>query len=89
MILGGESFESVPSGLQNAFWCCGRVPATHRTDSLSAVFKNHSEETLLTERYEKLCQYYKVVASVITSASLMKMSAIESAHGHFKKLTSS
>ncbi len=29
--LGGESFESLSSGLQNAFWRSGGVPATHRT----------------------------------------------------------
>jgi hypothetical protein len=58
-----KDFESLSSGLQNAFWRCGGVPATHRTDSLSAAFKNHSEKTLLTERYEKLCLYYKVIAT--------------------------
>jgi len=57
--LGGESFESLSSGLQNAFWCSGGVPATHRTDSLSAAFNNHSEQEVLTERYRKLCQYYR------------------------------
>ena len=40
--LGGESFESLSSGLQNAFWRSGGVPATHRTDSLSAAFNNQS-----------------------------------------------
>ncbi len=57
VVLGSESFESLSSGLQNAFWRSGGVPATHRTDSLSAAFKNHTEETLLTERYAKLCQH--------------------------------
>jgi len=33
--LGADSFESLPSGLQNAFWRSGGVPAAHRTDSLS------------------------------------------------------
>ena len=85
VILGGESFESLSSGLQNAFWCCGGVPATHRTDSLSAAFKNHSEETLLTERYEKLCQYYKVVATRNNKGVAHENGAIESAHGHLKR----
>ena len=58
--LGGESFESLSAGLQNAFWRSGGVPATHRTDSLSAAFKNHSQETLLTKRYTKLCKHYGV-----------------------------
>jgi len=48
VILGGESFESLSSGLQNAFWKCGGVPEEHRTDSLSAAFNNHFQETMLT-----------------------------------------
>jgi hypothetical protein len=63
VILGGESFESLSSGLQNAFWRSGGVPVNHRTDSLSAAFNNHHEETLLTERYDKLCNHYTVNAT--------------------------
>jgi len=85
VILGGESFESLSSGLQNAFWCCGGVPATHRTDSLSAAFRNHTEETLLTERYQKLCLYYKVVATRNNKGIAHENGAIESAHGHLKR----
>jgi hypothetical protein len=85
VILGGESFESLSSGLQNAFWRCGEVPATHRTDSLSAAFKNHSEETLLTERCEKLCQYYNVIATRNNKGVAHENGAIESAHGHLKQ----
>ena len=35
--LGGESFKSLSSGLQNAFWRSGGVPVIHRTNSLSAA----------------------------------------------------
>jgi len=83
--LGGESFESLSSGLQNAFWRSGGVPNTHRTDSLSAAFKNHSEETLLTERYSKLCKHYGVKATRNNTGVAHENGAIESAHGHLKR----
>jgi len=83
--LGGESFESLSSGLQNAFWRSGGVPMTHRTDSLSAAFKNHSEETLLTERYSKLCKHYGVNATRNNKGIAHENGAIESAHGHLKR----
>ncbi|PCH96903.1 MAG: IS21 family transposase [Gammaproteobacteria bacterium] len=83
--LGGESFESLSSGLQNAFWRSGGVPMTHRTDSLSAAFKNHSEETLLTERYAKLCKHYGVNATRNNKGIAHENGAIESAHGHLKR----
>lgn len=85
VIFGGESFESLSSGLQNAFWRSGGVPDTHRTDSLSAAFKNHSEETLLTERYAKLCKHYGVTATRNNKGIAHENGAIESAHGHLKK----
>lgn len=83
--LGGESFESLSSGLQNAFWRSGGVPINHRTDSLSAAFKNHSEETLLTERYGKLCKHYGVNATRNNKGVAHENGAIESAHGHLKR----
>ncbi|MFK5855550.1 MAG: IS21 family transposase [Bacteroidota bacterium] len=83
--LGGESFESLSSGLQNAFWRSGGVPATHRTDSLSAPFKNHTQATLLTERYSKLCKHYGVKATRNNKGVAHENGAIESAHGHLKR----
>ncbi len=83
--LGGESFESLSSGLQNAFWRSGGVPATHRTDSLSAAYKNHSEETLLTERYTKLCNHYHVKATRNNKGIAHENGAIESPNGHLKR----
>lgn len=83
--LGGESFESLSSGLQNAFWRSGGVPATHRTDSLSAAYKNHSEETLLTERYTKLCSHYHVKATRNNKGVAHENGAIESPNGHLKR----
>jgi len=85
VILGGESFESLSSGLQNAFWRSGGVPTSHRTDSLSAAYKNHSEQTLLTKRYEKLCKHYHVTPTRNNKGVAHENGAIESPNGHFKR----
>ena len=58
VVLTGESFAALSSGLQNAVWMMGGVPEEHRTDSLSAAFNNHAEHVLLTSRYEGLCADY-------------------------------
>jgi hypothetical protein len=85
VILGGESFESLSSGLQNALWRSGGVPTTHRTDSLSAAYKNHVEEVLLTTRYEKLCKHYRVTPTRNNKGVAHENGAIESPNGHFKR----
>ena len=40
VVLGGESFVALAEGLQDALWALGGVPKEHRTDSLSAAFRN-------------------------------------------------
>ena len=40
VVLGGESFTALARSLQNALWSLGGVPAEHRSDSLSAAFRN-------------------------------------------------
>src|SRR5690606_6423293 len=44
VVLGGESFVALAEGLQNALWTLGGAPAEHRTDSLSAAFRNLDRE---------------------------------------------
>ncbi len=58
VVLGGESFMALSSGLQNAAWMMGGVPEEHRTDSLAAAFNNKAEHELLTRRYDALCMHY-------------------------------
>ena len=82
--LGGESFESLSSGLQNAFWRSGGVPTTHRTDSLSAAFNNHAQEQLLTDRYDQLCNHYGVIATRNNTGVAHENGAIESPNRHLK-----
>jgi hypothetical protein len=40
VVLGGESFVALAEGLQNALWALGGAPREHRSDSLSAAFRN-------------------------------------------------
>ncbi len=85
VVLGGESFESLSSGLQNAFWQCGGVPVEHRTDSLSAAFNNHFQETTLTERYHSLSQFYGFKATKNNPGVAHENGSIEASHGHLKR----
>ncbi len=54
VVLGGESFVALAEGLQNALWSLGGVPEQHRSDSLSAAFRNLGADAKedLTTRYE-------------------------------------
>ena len=40
VVLGGESYVALAEGLQNALWALGGAPREHRSDSLSAAFRN-------------------------------------------------
>src|SRR5262249_49794150 len=44
VVLGGESFVALAEGLQNALWALGRTPLQHRSDSLSAAFRNLDDD---------------------------------------------
>ena len=45
VILGGESYTALTEGLQEALLCLGGSPLEHRSDSLSAAFKNTTRDT--------------------------------------------
>ena len=64
VVLGGESFAALAEGLQNALWALGGAPREHRTDSLSAAFRNLDAAAAadLTRRYEALCAHYGMAA---------------------------
>lgn len=85
VILGGESFEALSSGLQGALERSGGVPQEHRTDGLSAAYRNKTEKETLTKRYEGLCKHYQMIASRNNPGQSHENGAIESPHGHFKR----
>ena len=87
VVLGGESFSALAEGLQEALWRLGGAPLEHRTDSLSAAFKNLSVEAQkdLTERYEALCAHYAMAATRNNRGVSHENGAVESPHGHIKR----
>ena len=86
VVLGGESFVALAEGLQNALWTLGGAPTEHRTDSLSAAFKNldRAAREDLTSRYEALCLHYGMTPSRNNPGVAHENGSIESAHGHLK-----
>tara|TARA_A100001391_G_C4998396_1_gene260067 strand:- start:40 stop:819 length:780 start_codon:yes stop_codon:yes gene_type:complete len=79
-----ESFEALSEGIQNAFWEFGGVPAEHRTDSLSAAVRNHSDRTTLTMRYAGLMDHYGCAAQKTNARCPHENGDIESQNGHIK-----
>lgn len=87
VILGGESYVALAEGLQNALWALGGAPHEHRSDSLSAAFRNLDDVAAkdLTERYEALCTHYGMTPSRNNTGIAHENGSIESSHGHLKK----
>ena len=86
VILGGESFVALAEGLQNALWAAGGAPREHRSDSLSAAFRNLAKEARedLTRRYEALCADYGMEPTRNNRGVAHENGAIEGPHGHLK-----
>lgn len=86
-ILGGESYTALTEGLQEALWRLGGSPREHRTDSLSAAFKNlnHDEQLDTTNRYQQFCDHYHMKATRNNPGVPTENGSIESPHGHVKR----
>lgn len=87
VIRGGESYAALAEGLQNALWSLGGSPQEHRTDSLSAAFKNLSTETRddQTKQYHDFCHHYGMRPSRNNRGVSHENGGIESPHGHLKR----
>lgn len=85
VVLGGESFQSLAAGLQDALWMAGGVPQEHRTDSLSAAFNNLAEREELTQRYQGLCQHYGMRPTRNNTGVSHENGAIEARQGSLKR----
>lgn len=87
VVLGGESFTALAEGLQNALWSLCGAPKEHRSDSLSAAFRNLDREAKddITRRYEEFCAHYRMTPTRNNRGVAHENGAIESAHGHLKK----
>jgi transposase InsO family protein len=86
VILGGESYVALAEGLQNALWALGGAPREHRSDSLSAAFRNLDRQARedLTKRYDALCAHYGMEPTRNNRGLAHENGAIESPHGHLK-----
>lgn len=87
IIQGGESFTALAENLQNALWRLGGSPKEHRTDSLSAAFKNLNREIKndLTTRYTVLCSHYGIKPTRNNLGCKHENGSIESSHRHMKR----
>ncbi len=87
VILGGESYVALAVGLQNALWALGGAPREHRSDSLSAAFRNLDADARedLTSRYDALCAHYQMEPTRNNRGVAHENGSIESAHGHLKR----
>ena len=87
VVLGGESFAALAEGLQNALWALGGAPKEHRSDSLSAAFRNLAADARedITERYAALMGHYGMTATRNNTGVAHENGSIESAHGHLKQ----
>lgn len=86
VVQGGESFIALSEGLQNALKACGGSPQEHRSDSLSAAYRNLGgrTDTDLTQMYQRLCHHYNLRPSRNNRGLAHENGSIESPHGHFK-----
>ena len=87
VILGGESYVALAEGLQNALWALGGAPYEHRSDSLSAAFRNLDQDARadLTQRYDALCLHYRMHPTRNNRGVAHENGSIEGPHGHLKK----
>ena len=87
VVLGGESYVALAGGLQDALWSLGGVPKEHRTDSLSAAFRNLKREARedLTARYEALLDDYDMKGSRNNRGRAHENGSVEGPHGHLKR----
>lgn len=87
VIIGGESYTALAEGLQEALWRLGGSPHDHRTDSLSAAYKNLDQDAQkdITERYEAFCKHYSMHATRNNPGRGHENGGVESPHGHIKR----
>ena len=86
----GKSYVALAEGLRDALWALGGVPKEHRTDSLSAAFRNLKREARedLTARYEALLDDYGMAGSRNSRGRAHENGSIEGPHGHLKRALS-
>ena len=85
IVEGGESFEALAAGLQNALWQAGGCPLEHRSDSLSDAFKNLREHEDFTTRYAALLDHYGMQGTRNNGGMGHENGSVESSHRYLKE----
>ena len=83
-ICGGESFTALTEGLQEALWQLGGVPRTHRTDRLSAAYRNLTSQDDEAARYAEFCRHYGMDPTRNNAGVSHENGSVEASHGHLK-----
>jgi hypothetical protein len=83
-ICGGESFTALTEGLQEALWQLGGVPREHRTDRLSAAYRNLSDREDEAKAYAQFCRHYGLEPTRNNAGVAHENGSVEAAHGHLK-----
>lgn len=83
-IQGGESFTALTEGLQDALWQLGAAPKTHRTDRLSAAYRNLADEDDASRGYKAFCAHYGIEPTRNNPGVAHENGAVESSHGHLR-----
>jgi hypothetical protein len=84
-IQGGESFTALTEGMQEALWQLGAAPKTHRTDRLSAAYRNLADEDDASAGYKAFCTHYGIEPTRNNPGVSHENGSVEAAHGHLKK----
>lgn len=85
VVLGGESYPALAEGLRQALSELGGAPRTHRTDSLSAAYKNLTSVADFTMAYDQLCRHYGMLPTRNNRGECHENGAIEGPNGHLKR----
>ena len=87
VVLGGESFVALAEGDAERPVGTRRNATKHRTDSLSAAFRNLDSQAQddLTRRYDELCAHYRMVPARNNVGIAHENGSIEGPHGHLKR----
>ena len=87
VVLGGESFTALAEGLQHALWTLGGAPREHRSDSLSAAYRNldRDQREDATARYTGLCAHYGMAPTRNNPGESHENGSVEGPHGHLKR----
>jgi transposase InsO family protein len=84
-VQGGESFTALTEGLQEALWQLGGVPREHRTDRLSAAYRNLTKRDDEAKGYSEFCRHYGLEPTRNNAGVAHENGSIEAAHGHLKR----